>query len=374
MKRLLALMLCFAMLLAGCSRNTAGSTGETQAAETTGEPIETTAVAEPTETEPPVPDTIPAAALADHTVVVLATVDRDAVVEVVGAFDEDHYVVKMEDGYGLVEKRLVRMADAEAYEQWDGYARYRAKLYNNYHLRSEGAQDLRMNTKLRVLDSLGDCCLVQTEETVGYMLESEISRNYIQSSSGGSSSGGGSGGGADGGDISFSYRGGITFLSAFAPQSGEVSGTATVLAGETEILLGWYDRGETMYLVNEPGFAEEKEGYDTVYLDGLYGYVRSSLIAREGAEAYAQWDGYAYYHAGVYDNYYLAGEPTSQLSTNTVVHVLCDLGECYLVSVGEETGYMNKEEISQNRVVYGGGGSSGGSGGSGGGEWSDPVL
>ena len=51
--------------------------------------------------------------------------------------------------------------------------------------------------------------------------------------------------------------------------------------------------------------------------------------------------------------------------------MLCDLGDCYLVTVDETTGYIAKDYVSLTRSSGGSGGSGGGSGGS---EWSDPVL
>lgn len=366
MKKLLVLLLCLTVLLfAGCEKDNPAATGNTTAPAETTVPTEETIPTEPTETDPPVPDTVSGIALADYTYVILLTVDRDAAVDVVGDYDDHYAVVKVDSGYGLIEKRLIRMEGAAAYEQWDGYARHGTKLYTNYHLLSDGAQDLSMNTQVRILDSFGDVCVVQYGETIGYALESQISRNYIQYTP----SGGGSGGaGSDGGDISLGFQNSITFLSTVTPQTGEICGSAVVLVNDAEIILGWYDRDDEVNIVNEEGFAEEREGFYSVYLDGLYGYVRQNLVLKDGSGSYAQWDGYAKYKAVVYDNYYLAGNPVSELNTNTAVHVVCDLGNCYLVNIGEDIGYMNKDLVSETKIVYSGGG------GNSGGEWSDPVL
>ena len=371
MKRIIVILLCLGLLLAGCGKKpveetilpTIVPTTAPTTVPTTEPTTEPTTM--PTETEPPVPDTLSATALADHTDVVLTTVDRDAVVEIVDEYEDDYYVVKTEQGYGLIEKRLVRMDGAESYETWTGYAVYKAKVYTNYHLLPGGEQTLNMNTKIQVLDALGDTLVVQLEEGIGYMRAKELSRSYIQPAPSGGSSGS-----ADGGDIVLGGIGGIMPLSNFVTHSGDASGKGTVLANGAEILLGWFDRGDTVAIVNEDGFIDEKEGWYGIYHEGLYGYVRQELILKDGEEAYAEWDGFAKYQAQLFDNYYLSGEPVSKLSSNAKVHIIADLGNCYLATSGEHTGYIAKDMVSKTKINYNSGGSSGDSGG----DWTPPAL
>lgn len=367
MKRFLILMLGFTLLLAGCKQNQGPIANEPS--EPSGpiqQPIEIQQETEPEVTEPPAPETVTATALADHTVVVLQTANRDDTIDIAGEFDENHYVVKLESGYGLIEKRLVRLDGEAPYETWSGYARSGAKLYGNYHLLPGDERELGTNTVLEIVDDLDGCLVVRMDDAIGYIPEAKVSKSYIKYSSGGSS-------GQDGGDISLSYGGETTNLytnlSMFVPQSGEVSGKGTVLADGAEIILGWFDRGDSMQIITEPGFVSELEGWHGVYLNGITGYVRQNLTLTDGAEPYAQWDGYARSGAEVFDNYYLNGEAVKTLSTNTVVHVVCDLGTCYLVEIGEDVAYMAKDRISETRITYSGGGSSGGDS-----EWSDPVM
>jgi len=364
MKYWIAIILCLTVLLAGCQKEkpedpTQPSTAAPQTLPPETLPPETAApTTEPVETEPPAPETSPATALADGTQVVLTTLGRGEKINVVDTYLEEYYVVKVEQVYGLIEKRLVRM-DAEAeFETWTGYARSGAKLYGHYHLYTGEAEGLSKNTKVQVLDSLGDVYLVQVEQKVGYMRASQVSKTKIKSSSGSS--------GSDGGDISLGFQGGISFLSTVVPEEGEVSSTGTVLADGAEILLGWYDRGETVQIVTQEDFPPAREGCYTVYLNGRYGHVQQSLVAMDGAQAYAQWDGFARKNAGFYDNYHLQGEPGEKLSTNTGVKVLQDLGSSYLVQVGEKIGYMDKAQVSETKIKS--------SGGSSGGQWTDPVM
>ena len=378
MKKVLTMILCLALLMTGCAgRKTAQ--GETQAPQTTPttlppetkttEPA-TEPVTEPPETEPPAPETTLATALADRTYLVLELLQRDDTVEIAGEYDETYYVVKMEQGYGLIEKRLIRLEDEASYEKWGGYTYYNAEFYNNYHLRADGVQKLSSNTQVQVLDDLGECLVVEYGGSIGYMLEDDISRNYIQPapSSGNNNSGTG---GADGGDISLEYYGGISKLAILIPQSGDVTGKGTVLVNDAELILGWFDRGDSVSIIAQEGFLEEMEGWYSVYLEGMCGYVRQNLLLEEGKEPYEQWDGFARSQASVYDNYFLSGNPVTKLSTNTNIQVLCDLDDCYLVQVGEVIGYMEKAQISESKIVYSGGG--GGTEDSGG-DWTPPVL
>ena len=121
-------------------------------------------------------------------------------------------------------------------------------------------------------------------------------------------------------------------------------------------------------MVTEEGFAPAWEGYHTLYMNGIYAYIPVELVQEAGAEAYAQWDGFAGYNAYLYDNYLMQGEG-KRLNVNTAITVLWDGGDYYLVSVNEEIGYLPVSEANQNRYATGGGG-----GGGGGGDWTPPAL
>ena len=388
MKKYLAIILTLILVLcAGCNKQ---EPAQTEAPATV--PAETT-VPPTTEETIPVPELNMGSALVDDTPAILDTLMRDDVVDVVGEYDEGHYVIKTDLGYGLVKKELLRLKGEAAYEVWTGYAYWNAEVYDNLHLTGEPAQKLKTNTKVEVLDDLGYCYVVRVEDTEGFMNKSRLAKWPL--SSGGSNSGSGGGGsssgsggsgstGADGGDISLQFHGNIVLLAAIE-QSGDVTGQAAVLADGAEVVLGYFDRGEEIPIVAEAGFAENREGYATVYLDGLYAYVPQELVLTQEAEAYEAWDGYSRWNGVVYDNFYLLGDPIDKLYTNVKVHVIAELENCYLVEVNEVTGYMNKEVVSQTRISTGGGnsasggsgggGNSGGGGSSGGGaEWSPPAL
>lgn len=387
MKRIAIVLLCISLLFtAGCTKQEPTATTEATTQPTTA-PTETTAP--PTE---PLPQTEAATILADHVPAILSILSRGNTVDVVGVYDEEHYVIKTELGYGLVEKQLLVKPDEEAYAPWTGYSRWNRNVYDNYRLSGTPIQVLKTNTKVEVLDDLGGCCVVKIEDVTGFLKLEDISKTPIRSqSSGGSDSGSGSGSGGggssgggdgqDGGEISLRFNGGIVLLSAIT-QEGSVSGQATVRADGTEVVLGYFDRDETAQVVVESGFAEDWEGYATVMMDDLYAHVPETLIRRKGEEAYAQWDGFAKYNTMFYDNFYLQGEG-KRLNTNTAIHVVADLDTCYLVTVDESFGYVAKTMVSEKRIVSkkapaesggSGGGSSGGGGGGGGQEWSDPVL
>ena len=306
--------------------------------------------------------------LADKVPAVVELLARGDTVNVVGEFDEDHYVIEMEAGFGLVEKMLLSMADDPAYEAWTGYSRGSRNLYDNYHLWGEPVQVLGTNVKVEVLDELDGCCVVKWDDVTGFMKMDDISRYPIQSGGGGG--GGAPAGGNDGGEISLSrsegiITGGIVLLNGITWEA-TVTGEATVKADGAEVVLCYFDREDTVQILPEPD--EEWEGYVTVLVDGSYAHVKSALLLPEREEPYEAWDGYAKKDARLYDNFCLRGEGET-LNTNTAVHVVADLEICYLVTVKGEFGYMAKDLVSPTQTATysapaGGGGQ----------EWSDPVL
>ena len=336
---------------------------------------------EPTPTPTPTPETVEATVITDRTVALFLTANRGDELEVVGEFDEKHYAVKIEAGYGLVEKRLLRMEGEEEYKSWDGYSVSNGLFCTNYRLDPKDSKTLTLNTAVKVLDDLEECYVVSYGDSIGYMQKSHVNNYYTvytpPTGGGGGGNGGGGGGGADGGDITLSF-GGINLLGVFVAQEGEVSGKATVLADETEVMLGWFDRGDTLPVVAEEGFAEEKEGFATVYIDEMYVYVREGFLMTEEAEPYEEWEGYARYKAKLFDNCYLGGKETATLAQNAKLRVLWEFDTSYLVQNGDELAFVSKDEISRTYIQYygGGGGNGGGGGGVTGGtqEWTDPVM
>lgn len=359
MKKYVIMLLVLALVLcAGCGKQEpaqteAPTTAPAQMEEPTKEPEETT-VPPTTEAPAPVPELSVGYARVDKTPAILNTLLRDDVVDVVGEYDEDHYIIKTDLGYGLVKKELLRLEGETPYEAWTGYAHYNTEVYGDFYFSGEPVQKLTQNTKVEVLDELSYCFVVRVGDTMGFMEKTDLSRNAISSDNST---------GADGGDISLQAQGGILMLSAIE-QTGDVTGQAVVLADGAEVVAGYFNRGEEIPVVAEEGFAENRDGYVAVYLDGLYAYVPQALVLAEGMEVYEAWDGYSRWNGAVYDNFYLLGTPIATLNTNAQVHVIEELDNCYLVQVNDVTGYMSKDMVSVTRV----------STDNSGGEWTPPAL
>lgn len=376
MKRIAILLLVAVMLLtAGCKKERGeptipSTTDQTTAAvdttETTQEATQTTTEA-PTE---PVPECMEAQVKVYDAPAILMFVNRGDTVDVVDEFDEDHYVIKTEAGYGLVEKQFLRLSDAEPYKTWTGYAAGYIRLYANHRLDGEPLQSLSLNTKMEVLEELKYSYLVKLGDTLGFVKKGTLSTYYIEYNEPEQEEEESSG--QDGGDISL-FNGGVTLLAAIE-QSGEVTGTAEVLVDEVPVILGYFHLGEIVEVVAEEGFVPAWEGYHTLYLNGFYAYMPMNLTLDETEEPYASWDGYCGYNAYVYDNYYLLGKGDWQY-TNTLVTVLWDGGEFYVVSVDGEIGYMDRDEVSQSKYhIETGGGSNDSGEEEESGDWTPPAL
>lgn len=319
-KKILAVAMAL-LLLSACGKKPAQTA-----------PTETT----PAATEETLPQVEYATAEANGIPVILDTLSRGDSVDVAGTFDGDHYVVKLDSGYGLVEKNLLRLEGKTPYAPWTGYAYWNAKVYDNYRLAGEPVTVLEANSPVEVLEELGWCCLVEYDGTAGYMRKETVAKHPVAVDRKDAPSGGN-----DQQDTTGEDGGEISLLSTLAPQEGAVSGKATVLADETLVILGYFDRGEKIPVVKQ----SEKDGYWTVCLDGLYAEVADVYICTAGEAAYPVWEGRTTEIVPLYDDFWMLGSPCGMLNGNTAVQVLCELENCYLVEAGDQTGYLAKEDV-----------------------------
>lgn len=324
--RRILVLLAALMLLSGCKKQPEPT-----------EPVETTAEA----TEETTPQVEYATAEADGVPVVLDVLSRGDTVDLAGIFDELHYVVKLEAGYGLVEKNLVRLEGKSPYAAWTGYAYRGAKLYDNYRLAGDPVQALEADAQVEVLEDLGWCCLVDYNGISGYMKPETIAKNPSAGRKAPADSEGQEG--QDGGEISLGFGGTVTLLSTLAPQEGTVSGKATVLADDTQVILGYFDRGDRIPLLRQ----NEKDGYLAVYLDGLYAWVADAYVRTAEEKAFEAWDGRTEGIVSLYDDFWMLGSPSGRLNGNVAVRVLFELENCYLVEAEGMTGYMAKADVAQ---------------------------
>lgn len=92
-----------------------------------------------------------------------------------------------------MERRFLLMDGETAPEPWDGYAKDKAVLFDNFYLmQNDNAMTLRRNTVLHVLADLENCWFVNTEDgQLGYVAKDLVSETYISGYSGGGGSSGG---------------------------------------------------------------------------------------------------------------------------------------------------------------------------------------
>lgn len=139
----------------------------------------------------------------DQAQVILAFFDRgeQAPVIVEAGFGEDwagYAPVLLGELCGYIPQNLLETPDSQAFQEWSGYARYNAALYDNFYLRGK-ATCLRTNTAIQVLNDLQTCFLVRCDDTLGFMAKDSVSQ-YPISVDGGSSESSDDSGRGGGGD------------------------------------------------------------------------------------------------------------------------------------------------------------------------------
>lgn len=324
-RRFVFLLILLALGLSACGKRTPAQTLPVETA------AETTVAAE---TEPELEYVT---AQVNGIPAVLKTLSRGDRVDTVESFDEKHYVVKLDMGYGLVEKNLIRLSSEPAYEPWTGYAYPQAEVFDNYRLAGTPVKKLPSNTKVEVLDDLGWCVLVSCENETGYMKPEGLARKPQSSTPAAGESAG-----EDGGEIWMQHAGNLTLLSTITPQKGNVSGSATVLADGTQVSLGYFERGDKIPVVKQSIGGENL----TVCLDGLYAQVSGTYVQTADDSAYTPWEGRSRQIVPVYKDFWMLGSPIERLNANTGLKVLYELEHCYFVEVHGTMGYMKKDGVA----------------------------
>ena len=332
-RKMLLLLILVALLLSACRKKPQEETLPPQTMPETTAPVETG------------PELEYMTAQINGIPAVLETFSRGDTLNVVQAFDERHYVVKLETGYGLVEQNLVRLEEEGTYEAWTGYATHKAELYDNYRLAGDPVKQLASNTKVQVLDDLGWCVLVEHEGSTGYMKQELLTRSTHNGSGAGKTPAGSeapSGAGQDGGEISLHQSPRLTLLATVAPQKGNPRGRATVLADGTDVVLGYFDRGDRIPVLKDTVDADRL----TVYLDGLHAAVSGEYLCTQARQTYQIWEGRSKHGAQIYEDFWMLGSPVDRLNADVEITVLQELENCYLVEAGEVTGYLAKDMVT----------------------------
>ncbi len=378
MKKFFVIFLALTLALGtGCSHQGEQPTAPVAVATTpTTAPAPAADQTEPTETTAPAPRTVEGTIQGIHIPAILSFPQRGDIVQVTGYPDEATATVTVGDAQGSLAKVLLRFDSDESYEAWQAYAKYNTQVFDGYTLVGEPLATLKTNTQMTVLDDLGECYLVQTEDLTGYIAKTQASKWRIKGSSSSSGSGsGGSGTGKDGGDISLTgFEGDIRpVLLADTVKTG----AAQVRADGGRVVLKYFDRGDKVQLVLDAEVAPEIPGYALILEDGVLAYIPVDWVEKPGDEVFQPWEGYAGYQCKRYDNFELAGKSLGQLSGNKKITVLWKSGDVLLVESGDSVSYIAESTARTTPIPRSSGGSSGSGGsggGSGGGDWTPPKL
>ena len=378
MKKFFVIFLALTLALGtGCSKQAEQPTAPVAVASApTTAPAPAADQTEPTETTAPAPRTVEGTIQGVHIPAILSFPQRGDIVQVTGYPDEATATVTVGDAQGSLAKVLLRFDSEESYEAWQAYAKYNTQVFDGYTLVGEPLATLKTNTQMTVLDDLGECYLVQTEDLTGYIAKTQASKWRIKGSSSSSGSGsGGSGTGKDGGDISLTgFEGDIRpVLLADTVKTG----AAQVRADGGRVVLKYFDRGDKVQLVLDAEVAPEIPGYALILEDGVLAYIPVDWVEKPGDEVFQPWEGYAGYQCKRYDNFELAGKSLGQLSGNKKITVLWKSGDVLLVQSGDSVSYIAESTARTTPIPRSSGGSSGSGGsggGSGGGDWTPPKL
>lgn len=377
MKKFFVIFLALTLALGtGCSHQAEQPTAPVAVASApTTAPAPAADQTEPTETTAPAPRTVEGTIQGIHIPAILSFPQRGDIVQVTGYPDEATATVTVGDAQGSFAKVLLRFDSEESYEAWQAYAKYNTQVFEGYTLVGEPLATLKTNTQITVLDDLGECYLVQTEDLTGYIAKTQASKWRIKSSGSSGSGSGGSGTGKDGGDIS---------LTGFAGDIRPVlladtvkTGAAQVRADGGRVVLKYFDRGDKVQLVLDAEVAPEIPGYALILEDGVLAYIPVDWVEKPGDEVFQPWEGYAGYQCKRYDNFELAGKSLGQLSGNKKITVLWKSGDVLLVQSGDSVSYIAESTARTTPIPRSSGGSSGSGGsggGSGGGDWTPPKL
>ncbi len=384
MKKIIAMLLASLMVL---TLGACGKKNETPP-ETTQAPSTAPATEPAPTTEPAVEiQWEPGTARAGDLGALFRKLQRGEEVKVLGQW-KDYFVIEGEEADLLIEKRFLRPDTEDAFEAWEGWARWNTQVFTTGYLAGDPVATLGQNKKVQVVDGKGNWLYITWDGGEGYVDADQVGKWPV--SSGGSSSGGSGGGG---GGSSGPMDGTDVYLPGLAAHD---------LSGVKIQLLGVYNGPEYETFDNCKGLilSDETEAYLCIYLRGeevkvtevgeetcsiLVGEFIATVprwaVWMEGDAVYEPWVGYGRWGKTAWTEYQMRNE-LQTISTNQrirVVDELTEIGQYVIEEENGEIGYTFLDSLSRKAYVSGGGsGSSGGgsgSGGSGGGdEWTPPAM
>lgn len=339
----------------------------------------------PSPTSMPEPETEKAFVIALEAPVILTRLERDTEVELMGKDSKfpEFYIVKSEDGYGLMHRQFLRLEDAKEFESWTFKADAGLKLYSGYTMKDEKPELAEKGVEVKVIEKLDTCYVVMIGDKVGVVAAEDINgKGKASWGAVGEGGGGDVGGGGwngipqDGNDILIAGRIGAPraklekLATVIKQEDTVITGKASVIINEAPVIGAIYERGEDVRVF------EWGDETTVLYVLGFYGETQTRFLRAEKDKEYTSWICYSKQGTKLFDNIEMRAPGFIPLNRNVEMTVLEDMGDCYLVETENGMGYVEKDDISKDKLSsfdYGGGGGDVGGGGFDAG-WTAPAF
>lgn len=342
MKKINVLILILAMLTLGACSGNAAEPSKAQPAEDAAEAeIEVEAEVEAEEESKEI-KTEPAEAVALYDYALIEKYDRGTEIEVLCDVPglDSYSIVRAGDNLGIMAKYFFHVEGTPEYASWIAHSKNGAVFCTGYDMDEDTAEPLEPWTSLKVLGEADYCYVVEMPDgRVGTAANDEVEL-YGKGGKSWQKYG-------DGDDIIISADSGEAYaactLGYEVSESDAYEGKATIICNQAPLLAGLYDYAD------EVTVTVRDDEVCTLICGGVEGQVEKRFLLFPGETPYQSWDAFVASSTPGFKNIRLIGDPAKSFSVNTVVKVINDFEESYLVEINGELYYMDHENVSDHR-------------------------